>query len=71
MITLAALWLPILLIHIGSQVKSKQSQSYKFREFVKTLNILILKNIGLPGKPVKHFLTFFGMQNLFFCEKTF
>ena len=29
--TPAALWLPILLIHIGSQIKRRQSQSYKFK----------------------------------------
>ena len=28
-------WLTILLSHIGSQVKRRQSQSYKFKEFVK------------------------------------
>ena len=32
----AAPWLPILLIHIGSQVKTRQSQSYEFKEFAKT-----------------------------------
>ena len=31
----AASWLPILLIHIGSQVKRRQCQSYKFKEFAK------------------------------------
>ena len=31
----AAPWLPILLIHIGSQVKTRQSQSYKFETFAK------------------------------------
>ena len=35
-------WLPILFIHIGSQVKTRQSQSYKFKEFAKTLNLWIL-----------------------------
>ena len=38
--TPAASWLPILLSHIGSQVKRKQSQSYKFKEFVKISNFL-------------------------------
>ena len=38
-----ATWLPILLSHIGSQVKRRQSQSYKFKEFAKIANILILK----------------------------
>ena len=33
--TPAASWLPILLSHIGSQVKRRQSQSYTFKEFVK------------------------------------
>ena len=36
-------WLPILLSHIESQVKWRQSQSYKFKEFVKILNFGILK----------------------------
>ena len=38
-------WLPILLIHMGSQiiVKTRQSQSYKFKEFTKTSNFWILK----------------------------
>ena len=36
-------WLPILLYHIGSQVKTRQSQSYKFKEFAKTSIFLILK----------------------------
>ena len=31
----AASWLPILLSHIGSQVRRRQSQSYKFKEFAK------------------------------------
>ena len=28
-------WLPLLLSHIGSQVKRRQSQSYRFKEFAK------------------------------------
>ena len=36
--TPAASWLPILLSHIGYQVKWRQSQSYKFKEFVKISN---------------------------------
>ena len=32
----AAPWLPILSIHIGSQVKTRHSQSYKFQEFTKS-----------------------------------
>ena len=39
----AASWLPILLSHIGSQVKRRQSQSYKFKEFAKITNFEILK----------------------------
>ena len=35
--------LPIPLSHIGSQVKRRQSQSYKFKEFAKISNFLILK----------------------------
>ena len=33
-------WLPILLIHIGPQVKPRQCQSYKCEESVKTLNFV-------------------------------
>ena len=33
--TPTASWSPILLSHIGSQVKRRQSQSYKFKEFAK------------------------------------
>ena len=40
--TPAAPWLPIL-IHIGFQVKTRQIQSYIFKEFAKTSNFLILK----------------------------
>ena len=39
----AASWLPTLFSHIGSQVKIRQSQSYKFKEFAKILNFWILK----------------------------
>ena len=39
----AASWLPIPLSHIGSQVKRRQSQSYKFKEFAKISNFWILK----------------------------
>ena len=39
----AASWLPIPLSHIGSQVKRRQSQSYKFKEFAKISNFLTLK----------------------------
>ena len=38
-----ASWLPILLNHIGSQVKRRQSQSYKFKEFAKITSVWILK----------------------------
>ena len=36
--TPAASWLPIPLNHIGSQVKRRQSQSYKFKKFAKVSN---------------------------------
>ena len=36
-------WLPILLIQIGSQVKTRQCQIYKFKKFAKILNFSILK----------------------------
>ena len=38
----AASWLPTPLSHIGSQVKRRQGQSYKFKEFAKIANLLIL-----------------------------
>ena len=38
--TPTASWLPILLSHIGSQVKRRQSQSYKFKEFAKISNLI-------------------------------
>ena len=41
--TPATPWLPILLIHIGSQVKTGQSKSYQFKEFAKSSNFLIMK----------------------------
>ena len=41
--TPAASLLPILLSHIVSQVKRRQSQSYKFKEFTKISNCWILK----------------------------
>ena len=34
--THAAPWLTILFIHMGSHVKTRQCQSYKFQEFAKT-----------------------------------
>ena len=37
-----ASWLPILLSNIGSKVKRRPSQSYKFKEFAKISNFLIL-----------------------------
>ena len=41
--TPAASWLLILLSHNGTQVKRRQSKSYKFKEFLKISNIWILK----------------------------
>ena len=38
----AALWLPILVIHITSKVKTRQSQSYKFKKIAKNTNFKIL-----------------------------
>ena len=38
----AAPWLPILVIHIRSQVKTRQSQSYKFKKIAKNSNFKIL-----------------------------
>ena len=39
----AAPWLPILVIHIRSQVKTTQSQSYKFLKIAKISNFKILQ----------------------------
>ena len=39
----ATSWLPILVIHIGSQVKTRQSQSYKFYNIAKNSNFEILQ----------------------------
>ena len=36
-------WLPILVIHIRSQVKTRQSQSYKFKKIAKSSNFEILQ----------------------------
>ena len=36
-------WLPIPLIHIGFLVKTRQNESYKFKEFAKIWNFWILK----------------------------
>ena len=38
----AAPWLPILVIHIRSHVKTRQSQSYKFKKIAKNPNFQIL-----------------------------
>ena len=38
-----ASWLHIIVSHIGSQVKRRQSQSYKFKEFAKISNFWIWK----------------------------
>ena len=42
-ISSAAPWLPIPVIHIRSQVKTRQSQSYKFKKIAKNLNLDILQ----------------------------
>ena len=39
----AAPWLPILVIHIRPQVKTRQSQSYKFKKIAKNSNFEILQ----------------------------
>ena len=41
----AAPWLPILVIHIRSQVKRRQSQSYKLKKIAKNSNVEILQEI--------------------------
>ena len=57
----AASWLPILLSHIGSQVKRRQSQSYKIKEFAKITKFWISKqtlhathHLKLLGKMCKY-----------------
>ena len=42
--TPATPWLPILVIHIRSQVETTQRQSNKFKKIAKTLNFKILHN---------------------------
>ena len=42
-ITPATPWLPILVIHIRSQVKTRQSQSYKFNKTAKNAKFEILQ----------------------------
>ena len=39
----AASWLPILVIHIRSQVKTRQSQIYKFKKNYKNFNFSMLQ----------------------------
>ena len=41
----AAPWLPILVIHIRSQVKTRQSQSYKFKKLPKIKILQFCKNL--------------------------
>ena len=43
--TPAAPWLPILVIHIRSQVKTRQSHSYNLKQIAKNLNFEILQEI--------------------------
>ena len=49
----AAPWLPILVIHIRSQVKTTQSQSYKFLKITKTWNFKILQETALVTNLLK------------------
>ena len=49
----AATWLPILVIHIRSQVKRKQSQSYKFKKIAKNSNFEILQETLHKTNPLK------------------
>ena len=60
-IPLAAPWLPILVIHIRSQVKRRQSQSYKFEKIAKNSNFIIVQEalhathlLKLLGKMYKY-----------------
>ena len=52
-IPLATSWLPIPLSHIGSQVKRRQSQTYKFKKFAKISYFLILKRALHSTHPLK------------------
>ena len=49
----AAPWLPILVIHIRSQVKTRQSQSYKFKKNAKNSNFEILRETLHATHPMK------------------
>ena len=49
----AAPWFPIQLIHIESQVRTWQSQSFKSKEFAKTSNVIILKTWWTNGQQDK------------------
>ena len=60
--TPAASWIPILLSHIGSQVKRRQSQSYKFKEFAKIANVTILKQSLLGTHLLKLFIRCANMK---------
>ena len=53
--TPATSWLPILLRHIGSQVKRRKSQSYKFKEFAKIAIFPFLKQT-LHATHIRKFL---------------
>ena len=44
-------WLPILVIHIRSQVKTTQSQSYKFKKIAKISNFEILQETFAHDTP--------------------
>ena len=44
--TPAASWLPITLSHIGSQVKRRQSESYKFLNFETTITCDTLSEVA-------------------------
>ena len=57
----AAPWLPILVVHIRSQIKTRQSQSYKFKKLYQKLNPEILQEtvhatqlLKLLGKMYKY-----------------
>ena len=47
----AAPWLPILVIHFRSQVKTWETQSYKFKKNAKNFDFDILQEVFLRDTP--------------------
>ena len=62
----AASWLPILVIHIKSQVKRRQSQSYKFEKNCQNSNFLMLQ----PTLQATHLLRLFDKMYKYEMDPT-